>query len=233
MLLVRAFHAQFSDKAGARIFGAVDLLQVLLIDRTDVADGVNTHLPQWVVPRQPRSNVHAGELVTMHREARHFLLVQRQLDRHAFVHLVQQNRAPDVADLLAAQQTDADQLSQRGIERLGVAHLFTDEFDVEGGHVVRQHHPVTVQDQPAAGRDGFGAYAVAQRETMEIVVLDDLQVEQASRDGQQQHGREHARYDAANRKQPVFGEIVFDPRLAAAYHRGPAVWVKYPGMRRL
>ena len=83
----------------------------------------------------------------MHGEARHLLLVQRQLDRHAFVHLVQQNRAPDVADLIAAQQTDADQLRQRGIERLGVAHLFADEFDVEGGHVVRQHHAVTVEDQ--------------------------------------------------------------------------------------
>jgi hypothetical protein len=51
-------------------------------------------------------------------------------------------------------------------------------------------------------------------------VLEHLQVEQATRDGAQQHCRNDACHDAANREQPIFGKIVFDPRLAISHHRG-------------
>ena len=233
LLLVGALHTQLADEAGTRVFGAVDLLEVLLIDRADVADRVNPHFAQRVMPRQPRANIHARELVAMHGEARHLLLVQEQFDRHALVDLVQQHGTPDIAHLFAAQKADAHQLRQRGIQRFVVAHLLAHQLDIEGGHVVRQHHAVTVEDQASTGRDRLGANAVALRETMVIVELDDLQIEQTSRDRQQQHRRKYAGHDASNRKQPILSEIVFDPRLAASHHCGSAVCLRIPGMPRL
>ena len=68
------------------------------------------------MPRQAGADVHAGELKAMHGESRHLLFVELQLDRHAFVHFVQQDGAADIRDLFAVQQADVDQLGQRGIQ---------------------------------------------------------------------------------------------------------------------
>ncbi len=99
----------------------------------------------------------------MHREPRHLLLVQQQLDRHALIHFVQQHGTPDVADLFVAQQADTDQLRQGRVQRLVVADLFANQFDIEGRQIVREHHAMPVQNQASAGRDGLGANAVALR----------------------------------------------------------------------
>ena len=48
-------------------------------------------------------------------------------------------------------------------KRLDVADLLAHQFDVESRQIVGQHHPVAIQDQPAAGRNGLGADAVALR----------------------------------------------------------------------
>ncbi len=61
--------------------------------------------------------------------------------------------------------------AQGRIERLGIAHLLADQFDLECRLVVGEHHAVAVEDQPAAGRDGLGADAVALREGRVIIVL--------------------------------------------------------------
>jgi hypothetical protein len=189
-----------------------------LVDGADVADGMHGGFAQRVVPRQARADIHAGELVAMHGEQRHFLVVELQFDGHAFVHLVQQDGAADIRDFFAVQETDVDQLGERGIQGLDVADLLAHQLDLKGRQVVGQHHPMAVQDQPAAGRDGLGADAVAQRLAGVVVVPQHLQIEQAAGHRQQQHGSDDARDDAANRKQAVLGEIVFYPRLAASYH---------------
>ncbi len=220
LTLVRRLDSELADETGAGVLVGVDLLHVLFVDGAHVADGVNRRFAERVVPGQPRANVDARELVPMDREQRHFLFVQLQLDRHALVDLVQQDVAPRIGDLLAAQQSDLDQQGQRGVERLVVPHLFAHQFDLIRRQVVRQHHAVPIQDQAAAGRYGLGADAVALRQSGVIVVLQDLQVEQTAGHRQEQDTGDDAGHDAADREQAILGKVILYPRLAISYHGG-------------
>jgi hypothetical protein len=196
--LVGALDAQLADQARARIFGAVDALEVLVIDGAHIADGVNTHFLQRIMPREARMDVHAGELEAMHGEARHLLLVHLQLDGNAFVYLVRLDDAVNGVHLFRPQHSDADQLSERRIDRLHGADLFAHELEIEGRRIVGEHQPVTIEDQPTARWNRLGADAVALRQLGVILISHDLQVEEPPRNGEQQHGSQDAGDDAAD-----------------------------------
>ena len=217
--LVGTLDAQLADEAGAGVLGAVDRLQVLIVDGAHVADGMNADLLQRIVARQARMDVDAGELEAVHGEARHLLLVHLKLDRNALVHLVREDGAPHGAHLLRAQHPDADELRERGIHRLVVPDLLAHQLEVEGRRIVGEHQAVAIEDQPAARRNRLGADAVALRQLRVVLVLQDLQIEQPPCDGEQQNRGEHAGDDAADREQPVLGERILDLRSTAAHHR--------------
>ena len=222
--LVGTLDAELADEAGARIFVAVDALQVLFVDGADVADGVDRGGPEGIVAGEARADVDAGELITVDREDRHLLLVELQLDGHALVHLVQHHGAPDIGDLLRPEQADAHQLCERRIQRLAVADLFADQFYLERGQIVGEYDAVPVEDQAAARRNRLGADAVALGQRGVVIVPEDLQVEQPRADHHQHAGGQHARDDAADREQAVFREVILDPALAAFHHRGALGW---------
>ncbi len=170
LTFVRGFDAELSDETAAGILVGVDLFHVLFVDGADVADGVHRRFAERVMPGQARADVDTRELVAVDGEQRHFLIVQRQLDRHALIHLVQQDGAPGIGKLFPAQQSDVDQQGQRGVEGFVVSHLFTHQLDLIGGQIVGQHHAVAIQDQAAAGRDRFSANAVALRKGRVVIM---------------------------------------------------------------
>ena len=216
LVLVGALDTDFADEAGPGIFGAVNLLQVFFVDGADIAYGMNRNLLQRVVAREPGVDVDAGELPAMHGEQCHLIIVQLQLDGHAFIDLMQQDGAPDVRHFGAAQHADAGELRERAIQCLNVPHLLAHQFDLVGGPVLGQHDAVTIEDQSAAGRDRVGAHAVALREFGVVLVSQDLQEKQAPSDGQEQCPHEHARDDAAERENALLGPVILDAD--ATYH---------------
>ena len=161
LLFVGRLDAQFADQAGAGICIAVDLLQVLFIDGTDVPDGMHRRRAEGVVPSQARSNVHSRELVAVHGKQRHLFFRELQLDGHTLVHLMQQHRASDVADFFGSQQPDADQRGQGRVQRFHVSDLFAHQFDLKGRQVVGEHDAMTIQNQAAARRYRFGSNPIA------------------------------------------------------------------------
>ena len=130
-VFVGAFDAQFADQSRAGIGCRVDVLEILFADGGDVAERMHGHVAEWIMPRQAGANVHAGEFVAMHREARHFLIVELQLDRHAFVDVMRQDGALDAADILGFEQPDGDQARQGGVDFRDAAHLFAHQLDLK------------------------------------------------------------------------------------------------------
>ena len=165
---------------------------------------------QRIMARQPRAYVDAGEFVAMHGETRHFLIVQLQLDGHALVHVMREQRAPDRTDLLGIQQADVDQTCEAGIHLRLRAHLFAHQFELECGQVLGQHHPVAVENQSAARGYRIDTNPVSLRELGIVVMAQHLQIEEAGGDRQQQRRDDRARDDAARREDALLAPVILD-----------------------
>ena len=169
--------------------------------------------------REARADVDPGELIAMHGEDRHLLVGEREFDRHALVDFVCHDDPMDVRQFIAMEQADVGERGQRRIERLGVADLLTDEFDLEGRLIFREHDTMPVQDQASARRDRIGANAVAQRQVRVIIVPEHLKIEEPTGHDEQQHAGDDPRDDAANREQAVFRPVILDSITAHSHHR--------------
>ena len=69
-----ALDAELADQRGAGIGGPVDVLEVLLADRPDVAERVHRQVAVRVETGLARLDVQSRELEAAHREARHVLV---------------------------------------------------------------------------------------------------------------------------------------------------------------
>ena len=82
LAFVGALHAGLARQRRAGITGPVEVLFVLLADRGDITDGVNTATAQRIVASQARHDLDAWKLVTTRREPGDLLFRQLQLDGH-------------------------------------------------------------------------------------------------------------------------------------------------------
>jgi uncharacterized protein (UPF0210 family) len=68
------FDAELADQRGAGIAGLVDAIEVVLADRRNVAQCMHAEFAVRIVPRLPRAQVDALELVAVHGEAADLLI---------------------------------------------------------------------------------------------------------------------------------------------------------------
>ena len=151
-----------------------------------------------------------AELEAVHGEQRHFLVGELELDRHALVDVVRHDVALDAGDVVLVQQADRHETRETGIHLLPGADLLAHEFELIGRLVVGEHDAVAVENEPAARRDRLDAHAIALRKLGVIVVAQDLQIEQACGDGQQERGDDRSGDDAADREDASFAPMVLD-----------------------
>ena len=159
-VLVSAFDPQFTDQRSARICRGIDVLEVLLADCRDIAQCMHRYRAERIMARQPGADIHPREFVAMHRETRHFFVVELQLDRYAFVDMMRQDGAFDAVGVLGIEQTYGHQVRQGGVDFRYTADLFANQFQLKCRQILRQNHAVSIEDQAAAGRDRIGAHAI-------------------------------------------------------------------------
>ena len=75
-LFVRLLDPGLADVGGAGVIGAVQRLQLLLVDPAHVTHHVRRRDPEGIVPGEPGLHVKAGEAMAVHGEPGHLLLAQ-------------------------------------------------------------------------------------------------------------------------------------------------------------
>ncbi len=210
LVFVGALDTQFADQRGAGVGRRIDARQILLADGGDIAQRVHRDGSEGVVPRKPGADVHAGELVAMHRKAGHFLIIEGQLDGDAFIDVVRQDGAFEAAHIVRIEQSDGHQARQGRVEFRHPADLLSHQLELKRRQIVSEHHAMAVENQTAAGGDRVGMHSIALRQLGIVSVLDDLQIKEPPGNGQQQHGDDHARDDAANREDALLGPVILD-----------------------
>ena len=141
----------------------------------------------------------------MHGERRKLLLGELQPDRHHVEAAPRIDRLAQAADLGRGEQPELDELLQRRIE---VGRLLAGQLELVGRTVERDCLAVAVVDQPARGRHGLDADAVALRQLAEMVEAQHLQVEQAHDQGAGAERHDQGHRDQAPREQTLLGPLV-------------------------
>ncbi len=165
---------------GAAVVGRVaarfDLLEVAVADAADVADRVRGVLAIRILSKQAGVDLDAGEAVAVCRELRYFLLGQSRADRQALEALALVHQALEALAVLGGDLHDGRESGDGGFE---IGHLARGDLERVGGVVVGEHDPVAVQDQPAVRDNGNDRDAVVFGQCVIVVVLHDLDVEEA------------------------------------------------------
>ncbi len=128
---------------------------------------------------QARLDLHARQPVAIGRDAGDLLIGQARLERDRF-------GGPEffVEPLEASAFTrrDLDDGGQLVDRALQVGDLLRVQLERVGGVVAREHDAVAVGDDAAVGRLGLDIDAVRFGQLGEVLVLDDLQIEEAAED---------------------------------------------------
>ena len=157
-LFAGAFHAQLADQRGAGIGRTVDARQVGLADGRDIAQRMYRQLTMRIVARQARADVHAREVVAVHRKARDFLFAEAQADRHGLEAAPCPHQPGDVAHLVVGDQLQLRQAAQGSGE---VGNLLAHQLQLIRGLVFGQHLAVAIEDEAPVGGNGLQSCAVA------------------------------------------------------------------------
>src|SRR5690349_8760735 len=161
-----------------------------------------------VVAEQSRLDVDAGEAITIDRKARDFVVGQPRADRQAleilgFLELL--------AKALAIARLDVDELGQL-IDRL-VEILDARRCDLERicRVTLREHDTVAIGDDATIGHDRHDRDTVRFRQRLEVRVLDDLQVEEATEQPAErdEHEERDERQPASEQEQLALGIAQF------------------------
>ncbi|MNS65936.1 hypothetical protein D3C72_991280 [compost metagenome] len=218
-LLVAGFHASLADVFGAAVVGSifriVDALLLALVDASDVADDVRTHLAHRVVAEQARLHIHAREAVALGGELGHLLVRQARADRQRI----------EVARILAqaleaapVARRDVDDLGQRIDGLVDVCHLVGRDLQRVGRVVGGQQHAVAVVDLSPVGHDGHHGRAVALGLGQQVIValhLQHIQARDEQRKAQQHHHADH-HHPQLELAEVAFGIVDFGHRAGAA-----------------
>ena len=169
-----------------------------------------------VVAEQPRTDVHAGEPETVHRETCNFQVIETGANGHAGVVV------PFLDQLLESFAILRRYFHQHRQVVDDTSHVIDQaRHDLQGvgREIVGQHHPIAVQNQAAIGHHGHHQNAVLLGERVVIVVLDDLHVEES----QEQNGKSD-QHGATNNGQAQLEEVqvaLMIPKFDRAVH-GPS-----------
>src|SRR5580658_9667479 len=205
--LVGALYSELADQRGAGVGHAVDVLQVLYADGADVAQRMYRELPERIVPRLAGGQIHARELVAMHREAADLLVGEPQSHRHAVEGATRENHAARVLDLVAIDEPERGQATEGVVE---IGYLLAHQLELVGRLVVGHHRAAAVEDQPAAGRNRIQPHPIALRQLGVIVVAHYLQENQAADEHQHQDGDHDQRPERALREDALLVPVVLD-----------------------
>jgi hypothetical protein len=133
-VLVLALESRLADVGERGVLAVSELFQVVGVEPADVADHVREQLAVGIAAREVGHDVHAGEAMPVHRQARALFLAQAQLQHHR----------PEAADRLAVGLEglqflgrEADQLVELDQRELDVLGLVGHHFQPIRRHVVR------------------------------------------------------------------------------------------------
>src|SRR5207248_9375391 len=141
-----ALDAELADERGAGVGGAIDVLQVLLADRADVAERVYRELAVRIPAGLARLDVESLELEAPHRKARDILVRHAQPDRHAVEAAARLDGALELADVLGADELKLHEPRECVLE---IRHFLGDHLELIGGLGAGDHLAVAVENQPA------------------------------------------------------------------------------------
>ena len=170
-----ALDAELTDERGAGVGGAIDVLQVLLADRADVAERVHRELAVRVPAGLARLDVESLELEAPHRKARDILVRHAQPDRHAVEAAARLDGALELADVLGTDELELHEPRECVLE---IRHFLGDHLELIGGLVAGDHLAAAVENQPARRGDRLIADPIALGEVGVVLVPGDLQHEQ-------------------------------------------------------
>ncbi len=150
----------------------------------------------------------------MHGEHTDLLVGHAQCDGYRLERAAAQYVAARTVHVFLAQHADTDQPGQCAIQRLAVAHLLANHFELVGGPVLGQHIAIAIQNQAAVGRDGFDAGTITFGLVGVVVVAHHLQQNQSAE--QQQHQRDDCerRHRDAPEERALFPQVILDAHAA-------------------
>lgn len=177
---------------GQRGIAFAEDLQVLVVHPAHVADDVGEQVAVRVTPGQVGLQLHAGVAPAVHREARHFLIGDPQLERDRQELAARLARLVEGFDVLGAQLEDLRQPGQGGVH---VLDLVRGDVQPERRHVLGEQAPVAVVDHAAPGHHRTWLDPVGFRAGGVDVVVQHLQLEVPAAQPEQadQHAQEAQR----------------------------------------
>ena len=194
--LVRQFDADLADVVGALVvrgcLPARDAFDILVVDAADVAHDVRGHLAVRILPEQPRLDVHAGEAIAVHREARDLLVGEPRAQRQALEVLRFLEQLAEAAAVARLHVDDRREFVDRRVE---VLDLRRHQLERVTGIALREHHAVAIGDDAAIGRDRHDGDAVRFGQRAVVAVLHHLQVDEAREQSAEREQRERAGHD--------------------------------------
>ena len=112
LLLIGALDAELADQRRARVGGAIDVLQIGLADRADVAEGMHRQLPFGVEARLARLDVEPRELEAVHGKACDVFVRHAQAHRDAVKGAARPDRAAQFVDAIRLDEPELHQSRQ-------------------------------------------------------------------------------------------------------------------------
>ena len=218
LALIRQLDADLADVVGAfvvrRLVPFGDALDIAIVDPADVADHMRRNLGVRVLAEQPRLDLHAGKRVAMHGEARDLFVGQARAKRQALevLRLLHQLSEP-----LAIAVADVDDLRERVDRLVQILDPRRRDFQRVAGVALREHDTIAVGDHAAIRHDRDDRDPVGLGQRLEMLVLDDLQVEEAC-----EESGEREEHESAGEPQPAAEEEAVALRVAEIRTRAGA-----------
>ncbi len=201
--------AELADQRGTGVSGTIDVLEVGLADRTDVAQCVHREVCVGIPTCLARLDVETRELEAPHGEAGNVLVRHVQPHGHVVEAAPDADRAQQLGYVFGAYQPDPDQAAQLAFE---VGDFLGHELELIRGLITRNELAVAVHDQSAGGGDRLGADPVTLGQIGVVVVAHHLQQEQAADQAEGQNDHDAAGHDGA-----LVEELLLPPVILDAY----------------
>src|SRR3569623_1763055 len=159
-------------------------------------------------------DVDAGKAIAIAREARHFFFAEAQTQWNAFIWVALRQALVELVEILVI---DRDQFAETAQSVIEVLHLLGHNIQTERRRVLRDQHAFAVVDQAARGRNGDNVDAIVFRQSDEMIVADDLQVDQTQHHRNHQQSHAHQRHYRATGEEMGLAEMIF--KMSAAGHQ--------------
>ena len=207
LAFVEALDAGLADGLGAAVFDLIELRRFLLVDPSDVTDGMGKVLRQRVVANELRLDIQPRQAELIDRQQGDLLFGQfvQQRHRDEAVRRVFHRLVEDDAVLVG----QVEDLHQFVDHRVPVPCALAGHGQVEAGPVVGEDHAVTIKDQAALRRNRQHVDAVVFGDGGVVGEFGDLQEVHAADQRDAEHGHENGAGDQAFIDQPGFLLVVF------------------------